>query len=85
MECGLDERRKTVEKSKTPGDRKANEWALEFWDKRALKPGRWRSLSQNMALIRTLYKSGFVLSFFDWPGGGGNLNYPKVYNDGLAV
>ena len=29
---------KTVEKSKTPEDRKANEWALEYWDKRALKP-----------------------------------------------
>ena len=28
----------TVEKSKTPEDRKANEWALEYWDKRALKP-----------------------------------------------
>ena len=25
----------TVEKSKTPEDRKANEWALEYWDKRA--------------------------------------------------
>ena len=28
----------TVEKSKTPEDRKANGWALEYWDKRALKP-----------------------------------------------
>ena len=25
---------KTVEKSKTPEDRKANQWALEYWDKR---------------------------------------------------
>ena len=23
-------------------------------------------------------------SFFDWPGGGGNLNYPRIYNEGLA-
>ena len=28
----------TVEKSKTPEDRKANKWALEYWDKRALRP-----------------------------------------------
>ncbi len=27
----------TVEKSKTPEDRKANEWALNYWDKRSLK------------------------------------------------
>ena len=25
---------KTVEKSKTPEDRKANEWALDYWEKR---------------------------------------------------
>ena len=28
----------TVEKCKTPEDRKANEWALDAGDKRALKP-----------------------------------------------
>ena len=28
----------TVEKSKTPEDKKANQWALEYWEKRALKP-----------------------------------------------
>ena len=22
--------------------------------------------------------------YLSWPGGGGNLNYPRVYNDGLA-
>jgi trans-4-hydroxy-L-proline dehydratase len=33
---------------------------------------------------RPSYDSGFVISFFDWPGGGGNLNYPRVYRNGLA-
>ena len=28
---------KTVEKSKTPEEKKANEWALNYWDKRSLK------------------------------------------------
>ncbi len=28
----------TVEKSPTPEDRAANEWALEYWEKRSLKP-----------------------------------------------
>ena len=28
----------TVEKSKTPEDRKANEWSLKYWDKHALRP-----------------------------------------------
>ena len=38
-----------------------------------------------MVLIRIpFYDSGFVVSFFDWPGGGGNLDYPRVYNHGLA-
>ncbi len=31
---------KTIEKSKTPEDRKANEWALAYWDKWALRPRR---------------------------------------------
>jgi formate C-acetyltransferase len=25
-----------------------------------------------------------VAEFMSWPGGGGNLNYPRVYNEGLA-
>ena len=38
-----------------------------------------------MVLIRNrAYDAGLVVSFFDWPGGGGNLNYPRVYNEGLA-
>jgi trans-4-hydroxy-L-proline dehydratase len=28
----------TAEKSKTPEDRKANEWAVEYWEKRSVRP-----------------------------------------------
>jgi trans-4-hydroxy-L-proline dehydratase len=76
---------KTVEKSKTPEDRKANEWALNYWDKRALKPRTLEIFEKRYGFDpRPSYDSGFVVSFFDWPGGGGNLNYPRVYNNGLA-
>jgi len=76
---------KTVEKSKTLEDRKANEWALEYWDKRALKPRTLEIFQKRYGFDPgPCYDSGFVISFFDWPGGGGNLNYPRVYNNGLA-
>ncbi len=75
----------TVEKSKTPEDRKANEWALGYWEKRALKPRTLEIFEKRYGFDpRPCYESGFVISFFDWPGGGGNLNYPRVYNNGLA-
>jgi len=31
-----------------------------------------------------VYQAGLIADFFSWPGGGGNLNYPKVFNEGLA-
>ena len=75
----------TVEKSETPEDRKANEWALEFWEKRSLKPRTLEIFEKKYGFDpKPCYDSGFVISFFDWPGGGGNLNYPRVYNHGLA-
>ncbi len=76
---------KTVEKSKNPEDKKANEWALEYWDKRALKPRTLEIFEKKYGFNpNPSYDSGFVVSFFDWPGGGGNLNYPRIYNNGLA-
>jgi len=75
----------TVEKSKTPEDRAANEWALNYWEKRSLKPRTLEIFEKRYGFDpRPCYDSGFVISFFDWPGGGGNLNYPRVYNLGLA-
>jgi formate C-acetyltransferase len=76
---------KTVEKSKTPDDKKANEWALNYWDKRSLKPRTLEIFEKRYGFDpRPAYEAGFVVEFFNWPGGGGNLNYPRVYNDGLG-
>jgi len=75
----------TVEKSKTPEDRAANQWALEYWEKRSLKPRTLEIFQKRYGFDpNPSYDSGFVISFFDWPGGGGNLNYPRIYNNGLA-
>jgi pyruvate formate-lyase/glycerol dehydratase family glycyl radical enzyme len=76
---------KTVENSKTPEDRKANQWALEFWDKWALRPRADEIFIKKYGYDPApVYQSGLVAEFMSWPGGGGNLNYPRVYNGGLA-
>ncbi len=76
----------TIEKCKDPEDRKANEWALEYWDKRALKPRTLEIFERKYGFDpRPSYDSGFVISFFDWPGGGGNLNYPGCTGMGLPA
>ncbi|MFC2029983.1 pyruvate formate lyase family protein [Chloroflexota bacterium] len=75
----------TVEKSKTPEDRKANEWALNYWDKRSLRPRTLEIFEKRYGFDpRPVYNAGLIVEFFSWPGGGGNLNYPRVYNEGLA-
>ncbi len=76
---------KTVEKSKTPEDRKANEWALAYWDKWALRPRADEVFIKKYGFDPDpVYKAGLIAEFMSWPGGGGNLNYPRVYNEGLA-
>jgi pyruvate formate-lyase/glycerol dehydratase family glycyl radical enzyme len=76
---------KTVENSKTPEDRKANQWALEYWDKWALRPRADEIFIKKYGYDPApVYQSGLVAEFMSWPGGGGNLNYPRVYNGGLA-
>ena len=71
--------------AKTPEDKKANQWALDYWEKRALKPRTLEIFEKKYGFDpNPSYDSGFVISFFDWPGGGGNLNYPRIYNHGLA-
>ena len=75
----------TVEKSKTPEDRKANGWALEYWDKRALKPRSDEIFMKKYGYeAHASVKAGLMTEYLSWPGGGGNLNYPRVYNNGLA-
>ncbi|MCJ7823966.1 MAG: hypothetical protein MUP44_03635, partial [Anaerolineales bacterium] len=75
----------TVERSKTPEDRKANQWALDYWDKRSLKPRSDEIFIRKYGFDpNPCFKAGLIAEFTSWPGGGGNLNYPKVYNEGLA-
>ena len=76
---------KTVEKSKTPEDRKAYQWALEYWDKRALKPRSDEIFVKKYGYdANASFKAGLIAEFTSWPGGGGNLNYPMIYNQGIA-
>jgi formate C-acetyltransferase len=75
----------TVEESKTPEDRRANEWAFKYWDKRALRPRVLEVFEKRYGFDPLpVYESSLITQFFNWPGGGGNLNYPRVYNEGLA-
>ena len=52
----------------------------------AQAPVLTRSFSQKVsATTRTgLSRPGSSRNSLSWPGGGGNLNYPLVYNEGLA-
>ena len=76
---------KTVEKSKTPEDRKANQWALDYWDKRSLKPRSDEIFIKKFGFDpNPSFKAGLIAEFTSWPGGGGNLNYPMMYNEGIA-
>jgi pyruvate formate-lyase/glycerol dehydratase family glycyl radical enzyme len=76
---------KTVEKSKTLEDRKANEWALNYWEKRAMRPRVLEIFEKRYGFDpKPVYQAGLIAEFFSWPGGGGNLNYPMVYKEGLA-
>ena len=75
----------TVEKSKTPEDRKANEWSLKYWDKHALRPRVDEIFIKKYGYDPDpSYKAGLIAEFMSWPGGGGNLNYPRIYNEGIA-
>ena len=79
----LEER--TIEKSPTPEDMKANEWALDYWGKRAMKPRTAEIFKKRFGYdANPTYEAGLIAAFSDWPAGGGNLNYPRVYNEGLA-
>jgi len=76
---------KTAENSKTKQDREANAWALEYWDKRSLSPRTERIFEKRYGFDpKICYEAGLIGPFHDWPGGGGNLNYPRVYREGLA-
>jgi pyruvate-formate lyase len=77
---------KTIEnKCKTPEDKEANEWALEYFSKRAMKPRTAEIFKKRFGYdANPTYEAGLIAAFSDWPAGGGNLNYPRVYREGLA-
>ena len=58
---------KTVENSKISEDREANAWALEYWDKRSLKP-RTESIFERRYGFDPVpcYQAGLVVPFHDW-------------------
>jgi formate C-acetyltransferase len=75
----------TVEKSKTPEDKKANEWALKYWEKRSMRPRVLEIFEKRYGFDpRPVYQAGLIAEFFSWPGGGGNLNYPLIFKKGIA-
>ena len=76
---------KTVENSPTPEDKAANQWALEYWTPRGMK-NRTESIFRKRFGYdpKPCYDAGLIAAFHDWPAGGGNLNYPRVYREGLA-
>jgi pyruvate-formate lyase len=74
-----------VGNSKTPEDREANDWAIKYWEKRSMRPRVLEIFEKRYGFDpRPVYQAGLIAEFFSWPGGGGNLNYPKVYNEGLG-
>ena len=76
---------KTVENSKTDEERELNQWVLEYWDKRALKPRADEVFKKKYGYdANTSVEAGLFNEFTSWPGGGGNLNYPKIYTEGIA-
>ena len=67
----------TVEKSVTEEDHEANAWALDYWDRRSLKTRTEQIFERKYGYSPVdSTDAGLFIGFHDWPGGGGNLNYP---------
>ena len=76
----------TVENSPTEEDREANAWALNYWDTRSRKTRSEEIFEKRYGFSpRPATDSMLICSFHEWPGGGGNLNYPLVYQEGLPA
>ena len=72
--------------SKTPEDREANEWVLKFWENRGLKPRCDEIFQKKFGYDANVsVEAGLFMDFASWPGGGGNLNYPMIYHEGVAA
>ena len=56
----------TVEKSETEEDREANDWALEYWAKRGLKPRVEEIFEKRYGFpVAPIYASGLIVPFQD--------------------
>ena len=75
----------TVENSPTPEDKAANQWAIDYWGPRGMKLRTEAIFEKRFGYDpKPCYDAGLIAAFHDWPAGGGNLNYPRVYREGLA-
>ncbi len=76
---------KTVENSPTPEDKAANQWAIDYWGPRGMKLRTETIFKKRFGYDPKIsYDAGLIAAFHDWPAGGGNLDYPRVYREGLA-
>ncbi|MFZ0611279.1 MAG: pyruvate formate lyase family protein [Desulfobacterales bacterium] len=76
---------KVIENCKTKEEREANEWAIEYWGRRSLKKRTDEIFIKKYGYDPNIAeRAGLFQDFASWPGGGGNLNYPKIYNQGIA-
>ena len=76
---------KVVEKSKTQEEKELNQWVMDYWDKRALRPRADEIFKKKYGYdVAASVNAGLMTEFLSWPGGGGNLNYPLIYQNGLA-
>ena len=76
----------TVEKSKDPGGQEGQPVGARVLGQAGAEAPHAGDLREEVRLRpETLLRVGLRRQFFDWPGGGGNLNYPRVYNHGLAA
>ena len=76
---------KTVENSPTEEDKAANQWAIDYWGPRGMKLRTEAIFEKRFGYDpKPSYNAGLIAAFHDWPAGGGNLNYPRVYREGLT-
>lgn len=76
---------KTVVDHLSPEDLATNAEVKKYWDDRSLSKRTYEVFEKKFGFdYKPVNDAGLTMEFISWPGGGGNLNYPKVYNEGLA-
>jgi formate C-acetyltransferase len=76
---------KTVVDHLSPEDAATNAEVKKYWDDRSLSKRTYEVFEKKFGFdYKPVNDAGLTAEFISWPGGGGNLDYPKVYNEGLA-